>query len=141
MQKVNRNGIQYRLTLKGWLLASLIVLKEDFKRTRLAVWYYRRRYPHDGTCYHCGLPWSAVKDDIHMIDFPGDRDGEGFFTCCEYCWNKMSWNEKMDSVKNLYLRWRELGDTRHLLGEMYHAFELDEGVNELYKKVDHGSDN
>ena len=122
------NDREYRLTTKGWVTCLLMVAGEWIKRTRLVSRWYRKKYVSESTCFRCGLPWSAV-NDIHFIRFPGSN--EGYFTCCEHCWQKMSLDEKVESVKDLYRKWKETpGVDPHSVGEMLHALDFDELTRE-----------
>lgn len=76
-------------------------------RTWPFVALYRLRYASESTCMHCGLPWSAV-EDIHFVDMTRVTDGhcrEGFFLCCERCWNKLTLEEKEAYAGRLYIKW------------------------------------
>lgn len=79
-------------------------LCERLKRLGPVVRYYKKKYPSDSTCYRCGLPWSLL--EFHAIAVRNRE--EGFFTCCEYCWQRMTDLEKIDSVVDLFFKW-ELG--------------------------------
>lgn len=106
-QTVRFNNIEYRLTLKGRIYVAWLLFRERIKRTPLMRRYYLHKYPYDSTCYHCGLPWSAVNNDFHLIGF--QESPIGFFTCCEHCWERMSDLEKIDSVIALHKKWEEQG--------------------------------
>jgi len=72
-------------------------IRERIKRLGPIVRYYQRKYPSESTCYHCGLPWSAVQE-IHFVNVD---DCRGFFACCKYCWQRMDDLEKIDAVLDL----------------------------------------
>lgn len=102
-------------------------LGERLKRLGPVVKYYQLMYPSDSTCYHCGLPWSVVK--IHSItvhDVTSEPVGDGFFTCCEYCWKRMTDLEKIDSVLDLFFKWyRTNHETPFTQEEMLDALARD----------------
>lgn len=101
---------------------------ERLKRFPLIAAYYRRRYPDIATCHKCGLP-ITVAGEPHFVNTDRDICGsDGFFTSCEYCWEKMSYAEKMRSCLALHRRWSRTCDGYHYptLGQMLDALDKEE---------------
>lgn len=57
----------------------------------------RKKYSNEGTCPHCGLPWSCC--NIHHVSI---NEREGFFAVCEDCYEKMTDMELMAAYQNLW---------------------------------------
>lgn len=107
-------------------------LRERIKRLGPIVRYYQRKYPSESTCYHCGLPWGAVRvsNNDCGIHFIGVNDDAGFFPCCEYCWTRMDDLQKIDAVMDLFKEWESCGGSPYTQEEM-----LDALAQDLKKKV------
>lgn len=121
------NGVPYKLTLKGRLYAAWLSFVDRMKRLRPIVRYYQRKHPSNSTCYHCGLPWAAVRVSgrdcgIHFVDIGEDN---GFFVCCEHCWRRMDDIQKIDAVIALYKEWESCGGSPYTEEEMLEALERD----------------
>ena len=101
-------------------------LSKRIKRLGPVVKYYQKKYPSHSTCFHCGLPW-AVADDhyVPVRECTEEHSGSGFFTCCEYCWQRMTDFEKIDSVIALFNEWEECGGSPYTMEEMLDALERD----------------
>ena len=101
-------------------------LSERIKRLRPVVKHYQKKYPDNSTCFHCGLPWAIVDEhSVTVIECTEEHLGSGFFTCCEYCWRKMTDLEKIDSVIDLFNEWEESGGSPYTQEEMLDALERD----------------
>lgn len=106
-------------------------LSERLKRLGPVVKYYQKKYPSNSTCFHCSLPWSVANPhSITVSECTEEHSGSGFFTCCEYCWQRMTDLEKIDSVIALFHEWEE-----HSGGSPYTQEEmLDALARELQEK-------
>ena len=101
-------------------------LKERLKRLGPVVKYYQKKYPSNSTCYRCGLPWAVVEaHDVSVIECTDEHHGEGFFTCCEYCWQRMSDLEKFESAVSLFYEWEGSGGSPYTQEEMLDALARD----------------
>lgn len=94
---------------------------EKIKRWPIVAWFLRLRYPWNGTCLICGLPWSACKDHSIPID-----NAAGFFPVCEWCWQHRSKQENRKAVIALHIKWgSERYGSPYTRKEMLDAFERD----------------
>lgn len=101
-------------------------LSERLKRLGPVVKYYQKKYPDNSTCYHCGLPWAVAKlHGICVRECTKEHCGSGFFTCCEYCWQRMKDLEKIDSVISLFNEWEHRGVSPYTQEEMLDALARD----------------
>ena len=105
-------------------------LSERLKRLGPVVKYYQKKYPSYSTCFHCGLPWAVAESHtVTVRQCTEEHHGSGFFTCCEYCWQRMTEYEKIDSVIALFHGWEECGGSPYTQKEM-----LDALARELQEK-------
>jgi len=93
---------------------------EKLKRRKWVVKLLQEVFPDDGCCERCGLPVSAA-GEIHYIDIRGAH--ASYFVCCEHCWSKMSYVEKVSRTASLYSDWvRETGtapcDFERIIGSL-----------------------
>ena len=101
-------------------------LCERLKRLGPVVRYYQKKYPSNSTCYRCGLPWSVLEiHNIAVIKCTEEHCGKGFFTCCEYCWQRMTDLEKIDSVIDLFYKWEHSYGSPYTEEEMLDALAQD----------------
>ena len=92
---------------------------ERLKRLPFVAALLRMKHPYESHCFICHLPWSSCKH--HFVDLTECTDehcGEGFFTVCEYCWQRASWDEIGRSVVELHSWWQRDGHNELTLIEM-----------------------
>ena len=96
------------------------MLRVRIKRLRFLKRYYLKKYPDESKCMTCGLPWSAV-GKIHFVDVPGTS--WGFFTDCEYCWNRIGAQQRFKHAVDLYRQWGHHSNIT--LGQMLDSIAID----------------
>lgn len=106
---------------------------ERLKRNKRVVKLLQEAFPDDARCGRCGLPVSAA-GEIHYIDISGAH--ASYFVCCEHCWSKMSYVEKVTMTASLYSDWvRETGKAPYDFERIVGSLQDDVARNLLERKV------
>ena len=103
------------------------------KRLKPFVRFYKRLYPNNPRCECCDLPYPA-SGKMHYIDITGAD--ASYFVCCEHCWSKMSYVEKVTMTASLYSEWvRETGKAPYDFERILGSLQDDVARNLLERKV------
>lgn len=63
--------------------------------------------PYIGRCYRCGMAW---RRNYHITDY---RDGSGCFPLCEWCWVRLTPEQRLPYYMQLMDLWESEPDPSH----------------------------